>query len=49
MFESQKGSDHWENLMGKWEDNIKMDFEEIECEDLGWIHVAQDRGRCCEH
>jgi hypothetical protein len=25
------------------EDNIKMDFKEIECEDMDWIQMAADR------
>jgi hypothetical protein len=29
----------------KWEDNIKMDPKEIGREGVGWIHLAQDRGR----
>jgi hypothetical protein len=27
----------------RWEDNIKTDLKEIECEDVGWIHLFQDR------
>jgi hypothetical protein len=27
----------------RWEDNIKMDLKEIECEDVDWIHLAQGR------
>jgi len=26
-----------------WEDNIKMDLHEVECEDIDWIDVDQDR------
>jgi len=26
-----------------WEDNIKMDFQEVGCEAMDWIHLAQDR------
>jgi len=26
----------------RWEDNIRMDFREIRCED-DWMHLAQDR------
>jgi hypothetical protein len=29
----------------KWKDIIKMDLKEIGCGDVGWIDVAQDRGR----
>jgi hypothetical protein len=25
------------------EDSMKMDLKEIECEDVDWIHLAQDR------
>jgi hypothetical protein len=25
-----------------WEDNIKMDLEEVGCEDVQWIHLTQD-------
>jgi len=27
-----------------WEDNIKMDLQEVECEGMDWIELAQDRG-----
>jgi len=29
----------------RWEDNIKMDFQEVGCGDMDWIEVAQDRDR----
>jgi hypothetical protein len=29
----------------KWEDNIKMDFQEVGCEDMDWIKLSQDRDR----
>ena len=29
----------------RWEDNIKMDLEELECEGTDWIDVAQDIDR----
>jgi len=28
-----------------WEDNIKMDLQEEECEGTDWIELAQDRDR----
>jgi hypothetical protein len=28
-----------------WKDNIKMDLREIKWDDMGWIHLAQDRGQ----
>jgi hypothetical protein len=30
----------------KWKDNIKMDFQEVRCEGMEWIDLAQDRDRC---
>jgi hypothetical protein len=29
----------------RWEDNIKMDFQEVECGDMDWIELANDRVR----
>jgi hypothetical protein len=29
----------------KWQDNIKMDLQEVECEGMDWIELAQDRDR----
>jgi hypothetical protein len=29
----------------KWEDNIKMDFQEVGCGGMDWIELAQDRDR----
>ena len=29
----------------KWEDNIKMDLQEVGCEGIDWIELAQDRDR----
>jgi hypothetical protein len=30
----------------RWEDNIKMDLQELGCGGVEWIQLAQDRGRC---
>ena len=30
---------HW------WEDNIQMDLQEVACEVMDWIELAQDRDR----
>ena len=29
----------------RWEDNIKMDFQEVGCGRLDWMELAQDRDR----
>jgi hypothetical protein len=29
----------------KWEDNNKMDFQEVRCGEMDWIELAQDRDR----
>jgi hypothetical protein len=29
----------------RWEDNIEMDFKEIEWEGMDWINLAQDRNK----
>ena len=33
------------NPRGRWEVNIKMDLQEVGCEGMGWIDLAQDRDR----
>jgi len=29
----------------RWEDNIKVDFQEVGCEGMDWIVLVQDRDR----
>ena len=29
----------------RWEDNIKMDLQEVECRGMDWIELVQDRER----
>jgi hypothetical protein len=31
--------------MRRWEDNIKMDLQEVGCGGMVWIHLAQDGDR----
>ena len=30
---------------GRWEDNIKMDLQEVGCGGMDWINLVQDRDR----
>jgi len=30
----------------RWEDNIKLELQELGCGDMDWIDLVQDRGRC---
>jgi hypothetical protein len=32
-------------LRRRWEDNIRMDLQEVECGGMDWIGLAQDRDR----
>jgi hypothetical protein len=32
-------------LRRRWEDNIKMEFQEVKCRGTDWIDLAQDRDR----
>jgi len=29
----------------RWEDNIKMDLQEVGCGGVDWVHLAQERER----
>jgi len=31
----------------RWEDNIKMDLQEVGCGGMDWIQLAQERDRWC--
>jgi len=32
----------------RWDDNIKMDLQEVGCGDMDWIELAQNRDRWWE-
>jgi len=38
-----------EKLRHRWNDNIKMDLQEMGCEGMDWIGLAQDRDRWLAH
>ena len=33
-------------LRSRWEDNIKMNLQEVGCGGMDWIELAQGRDRC---
>jgi hypothetical protein len=37
------GKPKGQRSLGRWEDNIKMDFQEVEF-GMDWIYLAQNRG-----
>jgi len=40
-----EGNKPHETPRRRWEDNIKMDLQEVGCEGIEWIELAQDRDR----
>jgi hypothetical protein len=40
-----EGKKPLEKLRHRWEDNNKMDLQEVGCEGMDWIELAQDRER----
>jgi hypothetical protein len=34
-----------ERPRGRWDDNINMDEQKVECGGMNWIELAQDRDR----
>jgi hypothetical protein len=45
LVEKREGKRSLERPRCRWEDNIKMDFQEVGCGDMDWIGLAQDRDR----
>jgi hypothetical protein len=41
-WENLRERDHW-GPWRRWENNIKMDLQEVECGGMDWIELAQDR------
>ena len=40
-----EGKRQLERPRRRWEDNIKMDLNEVGCAGMDWIELAQDRDR----
>ena len=49
MYRALVGQPEGKRPLGKarniWEDKIKMDLQEVGCEGMDWIDLAQDRDR----
>jgi len=49
VFRVLLGKPEGKRLLGRprrrWEDNIKMDIQEVGCGGMDWIEMAQDRDR----
>jgi hypothetical protein len=43
LVEKPEGKKPLERPRRRWEDNIKMDLQELECGGMDWIGLAQDR------
>jgi len=41
----QEGKRSFERIRRRWEDNIKIDFQEVGCVYMDWIGLAQVRDR----
>jgi len=45
LVEKPEGKRPLGRLRRRWEDNIKMDLQEVGCGGMDWIDIAQDRDR----
>ena len=45
MFKVDKEEGRLGRPRRRWEDNIKMDLQEVGCRGMDWIELAQDRDR----
>ena len=43
--EGKRPETTWGRHSYRWEDNIKMDLQEVGCGGMDWIGLAQDRDR----
>ena len=45
LVEKPDGRRPFERPKRRWEDNIRMDLQEVGCGGMDWIELAQDRDR----
>jgi hypothetical protein len=45
LVRKSKGKRSLERSWSRWEDNIKLDIQEVGCGGMDWIYLAQDRER----
>jgi hypothetical protein len=45
LIEKPEGKRPLERPKRRWEGNIKMDLQEVECRSMDWIELAQERDR----
>ena len=43
-----EGKGPFERATRRWEDDIKMDIQEVRCVGMDWTDLAYDRDRCPE-
>jgi hypothetical protein len=43
LVEKHEGKRRLGRLRSRWEDNMKMDLQEMECGGMDWIELARDR------
>jgi hypothetical protein len=44
-WENLRERDNMQDPISRWEDNVKMNLQEVECGDMDWIDLVQDRRR----
>jgi len=44
LVEKPEGKRRLGRLRRRWEDNMKLDLQEVECGGMDWIELARNRG-----